>query len=156
MSDYTPSFMDNQNELQPTKKLKQKKSRNYNKLVIALLIFTTVLTLINSAILITPHIANNIPKQQYKVTFYYNEKIYFSIDNNTGVEKRRNTNSINNSVYKMATTYSYLTIPETPISDYNNFEFYGWYTEPECINRFDFNQKINRDTKLYAKWVRYY
>lgn len=144
------------NELNPTQKYKQKKSRNYNKLVIALLIFTTVLTLINSAILITPHIANNIPKQQYKVTFYYNEKIYFSIDNNTGVEKRRNTNSINNSVYKMATTYSYLTIPETPISDYNNFEFYGWYTEPECINRFDFNQKINRDTKLYAKWVRYY
>lgn len=142
------------NELQPTKKLKQKKSRNYNKLLIVLLIFTTVLTLINSAILITPHIANNISKQEYKVTFYYNENVYFSVDNDTGVEKRRGNSTDSSSFYKFVTTIDYIDTPKTPTN--GSYKFYGWYTEPECINRFDFNNKINKDTKLYAKWVRYY
>ena len=142
------------NELNPTQKYKQKKSRNYNKLVIALLILTTVLTLINSAILITPHIANNISKQEYKVTFYYNENVYFSVDNDTGVEQRRGNSTDSSSFYKMVTTSDYIDSPKTPT--HGSYKFYGWYTEPECINRFDFNQKINRDTKLYAKWVRYY
>lgn len=143
------------NELLPTKKLKREKSRNYNKLVIALLIFTTVLTLINSAILIVPHITNNVSKQQYKVTFYYNKNVYFSVNRDTGVEQRRGNSTANSKVYEIVTTNDLLIdSPKTPTN--GSYKFYGWYTEPECINIFDFNQKIHKDIDLCAKWVHYY
>ena len=32
------------------------------------------------------------------------------------------------------------------------YEFIAWYTEPECENKFDFTQYINKDTHLYALW----
>ena len=50
-----------------------------------------------------------------------------------------------------------------PIPTRNGYEFNGWYTEAECINKWDFHQSklvSLRDgqefleTKLYAKWVK--
>ncbi|NBI09558.1 hypothetical protein D1641_05915 [Colidextribacter sp. OB.20] len=33
------------------------------------------------------------------------------------------------------------------------YDFLGWYKEPECINKWDFDiDKVERDTTLYAKW----
>ena len=91
------------NELQPTKKLKQKKSRNYNKLVIVLLIFTTVLTLINSTVL-TKYImefnSTGIAKTQYKVTFYENKNNIFYIDEDTGEQIRNEYSYTSQQVYK--------------------------------------------------------
>jgi uncharacterized repeat protein (TIGR02543 family) len=33
-----------------------------------------------------------------------------------------------------------------------SYEFMGWYTERECINAFDWNTPIMKDTELFAKW----
>ena len=33
------------------------------------------------------------------------------------------------------------------------FEFGGWYTEKECIHKFDFNTPITGNITLYAKWT---
>ena len=30
--------------------------------------------------------------------------------------------------------------------------FDGWYTDPECTQKFDINSPITADTKVYAKW----
>lgn len=34
-----------------------------------------------------------------------------------------------------------------------NFEFGGWYKEPECINKFDFETTLTETITLYAKWI---
>lgn len=34
----------------------------------------------------------------------------------------------------------------------NAKDFGGWYKESECINEFDFNEPIMKDTVIYAKW----
>ncbi len=33
--------------------------------------------------------------------------------------------------------------------------FIDWYTEPECINAYDFNTPVTQDLTLYAKWERF-
>lgn len=56
-------------------------------------------------------------------------------------------------------------IPENP--ERNGYTFDGWYKEPECINRWDFDadtlpkvkynddeEEIYQETKLYAKWIK--
>lgn len=36
----------------------------------------------------------------------------------------------------------------------DRFEFAGWYTEPECINKYDFeNSVLTSNITLYAKWI---
>lgn len=43
--------------------------------------------------------------------------------------------------------------PKKPL-DIDRFEFAGWYTEPECINKYDFEHSVLRaDITLYAKWI---
>ena len=56
-------------------------------------------------------------------------------------------------------------IPENPERD--GYTFDGWYKEPECVNRWDFDadtlpkvkytgdgEEIYQETKLYAKWIK--
>jgi len=43
--------------------------------------------------------------------------------------------------------------PKKPL-DIDRFEFAGWYTEPECINKYDFeNSVLTSNITLYAKWI---
>ena len=45
------------------------------------------------------------------------------------------------------------TAPVPPIEPMEKgYTFGGWYTEPECINEYDFSLPVNKDTYLYAKW----
>lgn len=47
-----------------------------------------------------------------------------------------------------------ITVPEVPTRD--GYVFGGWYTDPECTNRFDFNSNdgtVEEDTTLYARWI---
>ena len=45
--------------------------------------------------------------------------------------------------------------PVENLSDTDESEgFLGWYTEPECINEFDFDTPITQKLTLYAKWTR--
>ena len=37
-------------------------------------------------------------------------------------------------------------------TDFSGWLLTGWYTEPECVNAFDFNTVITGDITLYAKW----
>lgn len=41
--------------------------------------------------------------------------------------------------------------PTEPTCDGYTFE--GWYTEPECVNAYDFDTPVTQDITLYAKWV---
>ena len=43
------------------------------------------------------------------------------------------------------------TAPANPTDA--NYDFGGWYTEAECINKFNFTQAVNADITLYAKWT---
>lgn len=43
--------------------------------------------------------------------------------------------------------------PEKPTKDGNTF--YGWYTDAECTNKWDFNDDVTVSMTLYAKWVKY-
>lgn len=36
--------------------------------------------------------------------------------------------------------------------DSNGFKFSGWYTERDCINKWNFNIPVSSDLMLYAKW----
>ena len=42
--------------------------------------------------------------------------------------------------------------PEAPGME--GWTFCGWYTEPECVNKYDFSTPVTADITLYAKWVR--
>ncbi len=44
-----------------------------------------------------------------------------------------------------------VTAPEEP--ERADYTFYGWYTEVECENKFDFTKPVNANTELYARWV---
>ena len=35
----------------------------------------------------------------------------------------------------------------------DEYDFTGWYTEPECINLYDFNSQVYNDFTLYAGWL---
>lgn len=56
----------------------------------------------------------------------------------------------------IATQKTTLTDKETLNPPSNPFRqgyiFCGWYTNPECTERFDFTSKISKDITLYAKW----
>ena len=42
-------------------------------------------------------------------------------------------------------------MPDEPEDE--DYDFVGWYTDAECIERFDFNEPITEDTTLYAGWA---
>lgn len=47
-------------------------------------------------------------------------------------------------------------IPPEPIRSSNRYKFDGWYTEKECINKWDFASNVMPTTgelNLYAKWI---
>ena len=48
-------------------------------------------------------------------------------------------------------TVGYVARPTDPTKD--NYEFAGWYTDAELTNEFNFNDKIDENITLYAKWV---
>ena len=48
-------------------------------------------------------------------------------------------------------TVSYVARPTDPTKD--NYEFAGWYLDPELTNEFSFNDKISENITLYAKWI---
>ncbi len=54
---------------------------------------------------------------------------------------------IASGMVEKGTTYSI----EDPARE--NMVFFGWYCEPERINKFDFSQPITEDTSIYAKFV---
>ena len=45
------------------------------------------------------------------------------------------------------------TVEEPLAPKDEGFEFGGWYTEKECIHKFDFNTLITENITLYAKWT---
>ena len=62
-----------------------------------------------------------------------------------------------NSVYWIDYEENDSTIFEPPTPYLEGHEFLGWYKEPECINKWDFNKDkfiVSSDVnvKLYAKW----
>lgn len=66
------------------------------------------------------------------------------------------SNEENGGYYWLDNIDSGETIPVPPKPERKGYEFIGWYTEPECINVWDFdlspNIKENTVFKLYAKW----
>lgn len=52
---------------------------------------------------------------------------------------------------KPVARYAKVSEPEPPVKD--GYTFGGWYTEPACINKFDFDTRIPSKTTLYAKWI---
>ncbi len=52
---------------------------------------------------------------------------------------------------KPVARYARVSEPEPPVKD--GYTFGGWYTEPDCINKFDFDTRIPSKTTLYAKWI---
>jgi len=43
-----------------------------------------------------------------------------------------------------------VTFPAVPYA--GGYDFRGWYTEADCINRYDFNTPVTADLDLYANW----
>lgn len=120
-----------------------KKSRKYIAILAILLALVVIIPLA-------------FTKKQYTVTFYENTDIYFARNSNGGQTKY--TRDSLSYTYMTCTTEDYIDVPERPtpsnvVDAYNSWEFEGWYTEPECTNRFSFYEKINKDIKLYAKWI---
>lgn len=48
-----------------------------------------------------------------------------------------------------------ISAPSINSSQYgmSGYSVNGWYTEPECINLFNFNSEIKNNTTLYSKWT---
>lgn len=66
------------------------------------------------------------------------------------------SNELNSGYYWLDNIESGEIISIPPKPERKGYEFIGWYTEPECINVWDFDlsPNIKEDTvfKLYAKW----
>lgn len=52
---------------------------------------------------------------------------------------------------KPVARYARVSVPEQPVKD--GYVFDGWYTEAECVNKFDFDTRIPSKTIVYAKWT---
>lgn len=51
-------------------------------------------------------------------------------------------------------TYKYWSIPEEPTTPEHNGEyFFGWYTDEEFKNSFDFSYTLKKDTTIYAQFL---
>ncbi len=46
------------------------------------------------------------------------------------------------------------TVTEPTEPEREEYTFYGWYTEENCENKFDFTKPVNANTELYARWVK--
>lgn len=65
----------------------------------------------------------------------------------------------NTTIDKEVTIGKRFSMPSVYITEDNpeNLQVYGWYKEPECINRWDERKdRVSKDTTLYAKWVPLY
>ena len=66
------------------------------------------------------------------------------------------SDEVNGGYYRLDNVESEEKISEPPKPEREGHEFMGWYTEPECINAWDFDisPEIEEDTqfRLYAKW----
>lgn len=59
-----------------------------------------------------------------------------------------------NVFLKNVMNFAYQNNDPTKPLEIDQFEFAGWYTEPECINKYDFEKAVlNSNVTLYAKWI---
>lgn len=67
-----------------------------------------------------------------------------------------NSNEVNGGYYSLDNIETGEKIPLPSNPERNGYEFIGWYTEPECINEWDFDVsptiKEGAEFKLYAGW----
>ena len=47
-----------------------------------------------------------------------------------------------------------VTEPEDPIDQTGGRDFVGWYTDPECTKKYDFDTVVTESMTLYARWGR--
>ena len=66
------------------------------------------------------------------------------------------SDEVNGGYYRLDNIEAGEKIPEVPEPEREGYEFGGWYTEPECVNVWDFDvaPTIEEDTefRLYAGW----
>lgn len=80
----------------------------------------------------------------YIIRYFYNHA------NNSGIAKTFEVDASGNPQRFTAVVGSTHPSPEL-----DGYYLYGWYTEPECENRFtDLTQRITKSWNLYAKWVK--
>ncbi len=78
-------------------------------------------------------------KQTFTVTFYDT----LGGENNAPVIKE--------IVHSTVEYNDYAVNPTTPIK--YGYRFAGWFTDPECTNRYDFDTPVTSDLDLYVKWA---
>lgn len=96
---------------------------------------------------------------------YVNKDLYDSVHTSTNGYKSANVSFLNNFPSEVKETYysidniktgEKISIPSQPT--YEGYQFTGWYTEKECINKFDFSISPviegNETFRLYAGWNR--
>lgn len=96
------------------------------------------------------------------VKFYIYKALYESTRFNSNVYNanivfmNNYSTEINGGFYRLDNIAAGEKIPLPPTPERSGYEFTGWYTEPECINAWDFETSptIEEDTefKLYAAW----
>ena len=94
----------------------------------------------------------NSSSKQYYINFYCNEGTYFSQNPDNGHEEIQHQ-PVYNRLYKIQNTTDGISIPQEPTAKNNGFKFSGWYTESDCVNKFNFAKKIDKNTDVYAKWI---
>ncbi len=64
-------------------------------------------------------------------------------------------NIVHSNVFlKNVMNFAYQNNDPTKPLEVDQFKFAGWYTEPECINKYDFENAVLRaNITLYAKWI---
>ena len=89
---------------------------------------------------------------------------YFDVENNivvANIEFYYNNDPAKQRLYWIDYEKDEKLIFEPPVPNCDGREFIGWYTEPECINKWDFNEDMIEKSadlnnmvqlKLYAKW----
>ena len=87
----------------------------------------------------------NYDVEQFVKVWYESDKQYkvsFNLNYNGA------TNTIPDQVVRMGAT---VAEPQSPVRD--GYTFIGWYSDKNCIFKFDFSDGIVADTTLYAYWV---
>lgn len=78
--------------------------------------------------------------------------VYFYFDSNTKHTVKFDTGDGSNVVDKTVADGKTVSMPAEP--ELAGYVFWGWYTDPECTEMYDFATPVTEDLTLYAYWTK--
>ena len=86
-------------------------------------------------------------------SFYYNQTNHLIIERGAVITYVLNGGTMDGQTDKVEKVVPISTTVESPEPVFDGYTFDGWYTDDQYSAPFDFNNPVNGDITLYAKWT---